>query len=149
MTSGGCWPAPASQQTNRPFSNQTSPLPQTALPTSNPPHQTLPLPRQQQHYHITTASQHRSIPASSFACTISTFIHTPCTPPSLNSCTLHCPHPLQSQPSTNHHITPSPEARPTTSQPPHRLAGDTRPSPARRIQNEQLNEAVRTRHSIR
>lgn len=50
-----------------------------------------------------TTSQHRTIPESSFACTISTFIHTPCTPPSLNLCTLHCLHPLQSEPSTNHH----------------------------------------------
>jgi hypothetical protein len=44
--------------------------------------------QQYQHHHRITASQHRTIPASSFARTISTFFHTPYTPPSLNICTL-------------------------------------------------------------
>lgn len=94
----------------------------------------------QQQHHIIPLYHHTNPAAPSFARSISTFIHTPCTPPSLNICTRYTAsiRSSHSRPSTTT-STPSPDVRATTLQQPHRLAGDIRPSPARR--NYQKNSS--------
>lgn len=69
--------------------NHLSPLPTTPTSASNAPLHSPRLTPSYNNKQNITKSQHRTTPASSFARTISIFIHTPYTPPSLNICTLH------------------------------------------------------------